>query len=212
MSPRRFDPYATLQVTPTAEAVVITAAYRALARLYHPDHNGAPEAMARMAAINAAYEFIGEPRHRKAYDREISADQNAARPTGSPQPAPAPAASTWRPATPPSPPTARTADATSEAPAPRKSAGSGKVDTETVLDFGRYPGRSIREISRLDPDYLLWLSTSSRAGVYYRGAIRAALAEVESVRSGGAFGAASPARPVRGGTGPKRGLLHRFGR
>ena len=63
------DPYKTLQVDPEAEDEVIAAAYRRLARKYHPDAAG-PEGAARMAALNAAWERIGDPARRAAYDRE----------------------------------------------------------------------------------------------------------------------------------------------
>ena len=66
----RIDPYKTLQVDPEAEDEVIQAAYRRLARKYHPDVRRRPEAAARMAAINAAWELIGEPEARAAYDRD----------------------------------------------------------------------------------------------------------------------------------------------
>ena len=55
------DPYKTLQVDPEAEDEVIVAAYRRLAMKYHPDRGGGAESAARMAAINAAWERIGEP-------------------------------------------------------------------------------------------------------------------------------------------------------
>ncbi len=64
------DPYKILQVDPEAEDEVIVAAYRRLARKYHPDVAAGPEAAARMSAINAAWEVIGEPARRAAYDRE----------------------------------------------------------------------------------------------------------------------------------------------
>ena len=50
--------YDTLQVSPTAEPEVIAAAYRALAKKYHPDHSQASDAMARMARINGAFQAL----------------------------------------------------------------------------------------------------------------------------------------------------------
>jgi curved DNA-binding protein CbpA len=64
------DPYKILQVDSEAEDEVIQAAYRRLARKYHPDLAASPDAANRMAAINAAWELIGEPEKRKAYDRQ----------------------------------------------------------------------------------------------------------------------------------------------
>src|SRR5215208_2918889 len=63
------DAYKILQVDSEAEDEVIQAAYRRLARKYHPDTTVGPEAAARMAAINAAWELIGDPADRAAYDR-----------------------------------------------------------------------------------------------------------------------------------------------
>src|SRR4029453_9670048 len=57
-----------------------------------------------------------------------------------PMPTPAPAA-TW----------------TVPLPSPRPSAPNPAGRTGRVLDFGRYAGWSILELSRSDPDYLLWL-------------------------------------------------------
>jgi curved DNA-binding protein CbpA len=68
--PDQVDPYKILQVDSEAEDEVIQAAYRRLARKYHPDLAASPDAANRMAAINAAWELIGEPAKRKAFDRE----------------------------------------------------------------------------------------------------------------------------------------------
>ena len=68
--PDPIDPYKILQVDSEAEDEVIQAAYRRLARKYHPDLAATPEAAARMSAINAAWELIGDPAARAAFDRE----------------------------------------------------------------------------------------------------------------------------------------------
>ena len=166
------DPYKTLQVDPEAEDEVIAAAYRRLAMKYHPDRGGGAESAARMAALNAAWERIGEPAARAAYDREVklAAAMARARPT-------APAAETGSrpagssaPATPRPPetvsrdwtsgrstvgggydPSMRSADGTGAAgPPPGSPSGS-------VLNFGRYAGWSLGEIARADLEYLEWL-------------------------------------------------------
>jgi hypothetical protein len=62
------DLYRTLQVEPNADLEAIHAAYRRLARLYHPDLNPRPEAAERMRAINAAYRVLSDARLRAAYD------------------------------------------------------------------------------------------------------------------------------------------------
>ena len=64
------DPYATLEVDPTASQEVVSAAYRALARRFHPDIAPGPEAVARMVAINAAWELLRNPTLRASWDRK----------------------------------------------------------------------------------------------------------------------------------------------
>lgn len=60
------DAYRVLQVDASADACVIQAAYRALARRFHPD--GAAPDPARMAELNAAYALLRDPEHRRSYD------------------------------------------------------------------------------------------------------------------------------------------------
>jgi DnaJ domain len=62
------DFYGVLQVEPQAGDEAIRAAYRRLARLYHPDLNADPAAAERMRRINAAYAVLSDPSRRAAYD------------------------------------------------------------------------------------------------------------------------------------------------
>ena len=62
------DPYKVLQVDSEAEDEVIQAAYRRLAQKYHPDVAAGPEAAARMAGINAAWEILRDPNRRAGLD------------------------------------------------------------------------------------------------------------------------------------------------
>jgi curved DNA-binding protein CbpA len=71
------DPYKVLQVDAEAEDEVIQAAYRRLARKYHPDLATSPDSAARMAAINAAWETIGDPASRRAFDRRRGSEAQA---------------------------------------------------------------------------------------------------------------------------------------
>jgi curved DNA-binding protein CbpA len=64
------DPYDALQIARNAEPEVVAAAYRTLARKYHPDKNAAPASNKRMQEINAAYEILKDPVKRKEYDRD----------------------------------------------------------------------------------------------------------------------------------------------
>jgi curved DNA-binding protein CbpA len=63
------DPYKILQVDPEAEDEVIEAAYKRLARKYHPDVSAGPDAQERMARINQAWEMLRSPVRRAAVDR-----------------------------------------------------------------------------------------------------------------------------------------------
>jgi curved DNA-binding protein CbpA len=182
------DPYKILQVDPEAEDEVIAAAYRRLARKYHPDTATGPEALGRMEAINAAWEVLGNPARRAAHDRQRalqaamsrSGTVDAAAPPRSggggdsaPRPAPGPAPDSPRPA---SPPRAREPEVVSRDwtsgrstvgggydPSMRTADGMGAAGrppgnpSGSVMNFGRYSGWSLGEISRSDLEYLEWL-------------------------------------------------------
>lgn len=136
------DAYAVLQVDPRAEDCVVSAAYRALARVCHPDGR-APDP-ARMAELNQAYERVKTPDVRRRYDQE----RPRLRAMG-----PGPSGITY--------------DAWPDA---RYTGTTGPIDPTSALDFGRYSGWRICDIARTDPDYLRWLARHS-TGVRYRDAI-----------------------------------------
>jgi curved DNA-binding protein CbpA len=77
------DYYAILQVHPRAEPEVIEAAYRRLTRKYHPDVSGQADAGQRMRELNEAFEVLGDPARRHAYDRHRSFE---GRPASAPVP------------------------------------------------------------------------------------------------------------------------------
>jgi curved DNA-binding protein CbpA len=64
------DAYEILQVSPTAELEVIEAAYRRLAKKYHPDINPSYDADAKMKEFNWAYETLRDPLSRSKYDQD----------------------------------------------------------------------------------------------------------------------------------------------
>ena len=121
------DLYRVLRVDELADDAAIRVAYRALAAIHHPDHAGA-DGEARMREINGAWEVLGHPERRAAYDAERKANLPPPAPTGPVEPP-------WtgcagRP--------------------PGRPFGS-------VLNFGIFAGWSLGEIARTDPGYLEWL-------------------------------------------------------
>ncbi len=63
------DPYAALGLPRACSNAQVRAAYRRLVKSCHPDrHPGDPAAAARIQALNAAYEVLGDPARRRAYD------------------------------------------------------------------------------------------------------------------------------------------------
>lgn len=74
------DYYDILQVSSQAEPEVIEAAYRRLARKYHPDVNSDAAAAQRMREMNEAYEILSDPVERRAYDSERHARGQSAGP------------------------------------------------------------------------------------------------------------------------------------
>jgi|GEM_PF-3291111 len=81
------DPYRVLGVSPEAGEEAIQAAYRRLARAFHPDVNHTPEAGARMREINAAYALLRDRTRRAAFTTARPAPSAA--PPVPPPPAPA---------------------------------------------------------------------------------------------------------------------------
>lgn len=74
----RYDPsndlYVVLGAQDGASDAEIKRIYRDKARLVHPDGHRLPELAKRaMQALNAAYEVLGDPARRRAYDRQRAA-------------------------------------------------------------------------------------------------------------------------------------------
>ena len=142
------DPHTVLGVAHGADDATITAAYRLLARTYHPDIAG-DDATAKMTLINIAFDTIGRRDARAAHDAGVSGTAAGTRRTSR----------------------TRERDGTGGAgPAPGRPSGS-------VLDFGRHIGWSMGEIARVDPGYLAWLS-ERREGRPYLDEIEAILRRV----------------------------------
>jgi len=78
MNPRT-TPYAVLGVSPDASDAEIAAAYRRLARRWHPDRNpGSREAEDRAKAINVAYSELKTPEARERTDLRLRQERAAA--------------------------------------------------------------------------------------------------------------------------------------
>ena len=176
------DLYKVLQVDPEAEDEVISAAYRRLARKYHPDVATGEDSAARMLAINAAWAVIGDPARRAAYDRERATWTSPPRAEGStgsrigrpPANAPgagrAPDPGPVRPGPAPQPESVsrdwspgRSTIGGGFDPSMRRAQGNGAAGpppgnpSGSVLNFGRYSGWSLAEIGRADVEYIEWL-------------------------------------------------------
>ena len=63
------DAYEVLHVHPRAHQLVVQAAYRVLAALYHPDRDPSNGSTHRMAELNVAYDKVRTADRREVYDR-----------------------------------------------------------------------------------------------------------------------------------------------
>jgi curved DNA-binding protein CbpA len=150
------DAYAMLGIDPACDDETIVAAYKALARRYHPDIAG-ERATGRMMAINAAWDRLRTPKRRADYDLELrdidpvraAAARRRPRPRAKPREDEEPE------------PVKATPFEAWQRPAPRDGTGAAGPPpgrpSGSVLPFGRHLGWSIGEIVRVDPGYLVWL-------------------------------------------------------
>ena len=163
MERARPDYYRVLQVDPAANPLVIQAAYRVLAQIWHPDVSGDEDEMKK---INAAWEVLGDPQRRREYDIErIGRHPGAVERQSS---------SAERHADGPEPrhgPTARHEPAGSNQPAGSTTASrTARSDDHAgppqgtpfgpVLRFGRYDGWTVGQVARVDRPWLEWLRRS----------------------------------------------------
>jgi len=174
------DAYAVLGVSPAADDDTIAAAYRTLARRFHPDIAG-ESATRRMMRINAAWDLLRDPQRRAAYDVELAtidphraaeARRRPRRRWSAPRHDGSDTSHVPHHAEPThgSPSRAEPGGPTShyESPyqgwqRPKERDGTGAAGpppgrpSGSVLRFGRHLGWSLGEIARVDPGYLVWL-------------------------------------------------------
>jgi len=134
------DAYKVLQIDPSALPEVVEAAYRALARLRHPDLSDLSDASDAMTDLNWAYNTLRDPERRIQYDEIRTAAVTVSAPEGSLR------------------------DRMEAA----RGGGTEGLNPEgrIVLDFGRYSGMSLLEVARVDPEYLEWLKRRPLAARY----------------------------------------------
>jgi len=85
---RMRDPYAVLGISRSADQVEIKAAWRAMAKKLHPDHNRSdPMAQSRFTEVGRAYDLLKDPDKRRRYDEMLNRTSfgggQAARPSAS---------------------------------------------------------------------------------------------------------------------------------
>ncbi|ELY42024.1 J domain-containing protein [Natronorubrum sulfidifaciens] len=80
------DFYDLLEIPSDASQDEIKDAYRQQVRVYHPDHNDDDRARSQFTAVKKAYDILGDPVERKAYDRMGHKDYVAKRTSGLPSP------------------------------------------------------------------------------------------------------------------------------
>jgi len=73
------DPYEILQVSKNAEPEVIKAAYKGLARKYHPDVNDSKLAQERMQEINWAFDILNDQEKRRNWDKTAGKNEGSYR-------------------------------------------------------------------------------------------------------------------------------------
>ena len=166
MSEFALDPYEVLEVSPRASHDVIAAAYRALARRYHPDVSTDPADMRRMVVINQAWELLQSPERRAHHDRErarATGSNGTGSPVAYPQAATMSAADDaasggYRPGGGPYRPGGHPQEA-----GPGRPRG---LPFGSRLDFGPYHGWTLGQILRVNSGYLFWLERQREGQPY----------------------------------------------
>ena len=80
MSAATTNPYKILQVDREASPEVIEAAFRRLAKMYHPDVSSGRDAVERIAGINTAHDLLEDPVSRRSIDQDLARQETDRRP------------------------------------------------------------------------------------------------------------------------------------
>lgn len=172
MSEFALDPYEVLEVSPRASHDVIAAAYRALARRYHPDVSTDPADMRRMVVINQAWELLQSPERRAHHDRERARTYGTngnASPAAYAQAAAYTQAATTSAAEGAASGGYRPAGGTYRPGGHAPEAGPGRprgLPFGSRLSFGLYHGWTLGQILRTDSGYLFWLERQREGQPY----------------------------------------------
>ena len=175
------DYYKVLQVDAEASPEVITAAYKTLAKRFHPETDLTGVHEIRLAEATRAYGVLHDPAARQRYDLEREDRLHPVGPGPEREPVLMPAVV--------APPQRHTsADGTPDGDAMlARSVASGWTPPPTSaevsmsagdlrLDFGRYAGWSLYDLAKKDPAYLRWLARHS-SGLRFRREISRVLGE-----------------------------------
>jgi curved DNA-binding protein CbpA len=148
MATARLNHYQVLMLDPEVDADMLATVYRRLVQRHRLALVGGTSTTDDIQRIEQAYAILRDPFRRARYDAELADDAVDA---------PASTATSARAIVPVTPQHAPVA----VAPGP-SGRGAGTSPTRSsmsvsVLDFGRYAGWSLRQLTAHDPDYLEWL-------------------------------------------------------
>lgn len=152
---RPLNAYKVLGVAPDADHLGIQAAYRTLAKQFHPDRNGSAIGRRLMLVVNEAYDAVKTPERRAAYDAALRRQRLDHRPMPIEEQRPQPVTPT-RAAPAPSPTHVAVEDL---GPLHRRARSLHATEHPAgarVLEFGRYAGHTIEQVARIDRDWLEW--------------------------------------------------------
>ena len=148
--------YKVLGVPPDADQLAIQAAYRTLAKQFHPDRNASAIGRRLMLVVNGAYDAVKTPERRAAYDAALRRQRMDGRPMPIEE-------QRHDPDAPPSGRRRRRRPVTGDArpgPAPAPSAGRQRDEAprraHACSSSDGTPGQTIEQVARIDRDWLEW--------------------------------------------------------